>query len=296
MPGTPHPFGANANREEEKKPALGIRTMRSDIAEFLKTAKPSLLELGVRPSEFGGIGRGGRARLALKIFGFAIILGVLAAGGFLIYQTLTPPPPAPLPAPPPPPPPAPQPLMFFESVEEVTILRAAHELERALDADLHAGPPGEFNRIVVRIPDEAGTRQVLAAREFFALLAASPPAGFLTELAQPPQFFIHASAESDPALGILFPVSDPPEALRALGAWEPRLAEELAPLLTATTTTASPAFASASYRNIPYRFRKLEPERGRGIGYFAFPAKNLAGLAASEETLKRTIDRMFEGR
>lgn len=292
MPETPRDFGAHTNREKEKKPGL-VRTMRSDIAEFLKTTKPSLLELGVRSSE-PGMRRSARTALALKILGSAIILGVLAGGGFLAYQTLTPPPP---PTPIAPPPPAPRSLMFFESGEEVTILRAAHELGQALEADRYASAPGEFHRIVIRVLDEAGIRQVLGAQEFFALLAASPPNGFLALVTEPPQFFTYSSAESGPALGMLVAVRDPIEALGALGTWEPRLGQELELLFAVrSTTSAANAFAGAAYRNIPYRFRKLDPERDRGIGYSAFPASNIVLLAASEEALKRTIDRIFEGR
>lgn len=296
MPREPLRLGGTDSREKEKTPAL-IRTMRSDIAEFLKTAKPALFERTVRQSE---LPRGIRKTpLALKIFGVLIILGVLAGGGFLAYQILTPPPPPPAPPPPPPPPPAPQPFLFFESSQEVFSLRAGHELAGALAVARHSALPGEFHRIVLRIPDEAGTRQIPEAREFFSLIGATPPEDFLLTLTQPPQFFAYSGAQSAPALGILLSTSDPPGASRALARWEPRLAEELSPIIAASpagaAATTSLTFSSASYRNISYRFRALEPDQDRGLGYFAFPAQNLIVIAASEETLRRTIDRMFEG-
>ncbi len=351
MPPNNSTAGAPARREteqNEKTPAV-VRTMRSDIAEFLKAAKPSLFERGAaRQSELSA-GIRGKTRLALKILGTLIIIGVLAGGGFLAYEAISPPPPPPPPpppAPPPPPPQAPPPLIFFESSEEVLSLRAAHELQGALAANRHSGLPGEFHRIVVRISDAAGIRQVLTAREFFALIGATPPEDFLLALTQPPQFFTYRSTESAPALGMLFATGDPSGAVGALALWEPRLAEELSPIITASSanggetattspalaepapatrlpdgqtggasadapsaaqasagkkaladkTAGRPAFSGAVYRNIPYRFRKLEPDQDRGLGYFAFPAENLIVIAASEETIKRTIDRMFQGR
>lgn len=266
-----------------------IRTMRSDVSEFLKTTKPSLVSLLTRQAQWDEYRPA--PRRALRWVLIAAALGALGLAGSAIWylgRAPSAPSPAATRAVPPP-------FIFFEETHDVHP-SAARPLSLRLTASAGApGTPGSLLRLIVRTR-EGETAPVPDLRQLLELAGGRAPAG-LTEAADtPPQLFAYRSS-SGPELGLMIEVKNPARALQALLAAEPSLAGDLGFLFGGASPPLSFApYLDSAYRNISFRYLKLDAARDRGFGYLLFPSQRLIVMATSAGAIRATIDRLFENR
>lgn len=280
----------NPEREPEGKRSPAIRTMRSDVSEFLKTAKPSLISLLTRQAEVDSPPPASRReQLSLKFIALSIGALILIVGGAIVFLEFRATPPAPAT-------PAvstPAPDIFYEETNEVTIAPARQEFLDALkNAGRAAHPIGSFTRLVIRTKSQDAPL-LLDLQKFLNFLGANAPSDFIEGADGLPQFFIYQE-NSGPHLGIIVEAKNPARAVQGLLAWEPSIQHDLESLFLGSPPPASiRPFRDLTYRNIDFRYLDLEPGPDNGIGYLYFPAKRRIIMATSEETLHLVIQRLF---
>lgn len=272
-----------------------IRTMRSDVSEFLKTTKPSLVSLltkqveASQPTADGDRMRWFSARLVV----IAGALALIAAAGVIAWlqfshrpapiaeETLTPP----------------DPYIFYDLVRDTTIAETKQDLRRVFQQMRDTPRPiGSFHRFIIRIKNADGAAVSVDAKEFFAILGVTPPLGLIENISGLPQFFVYQES-SGPHFGIIYEVRNPARALQALFSWEPSMQASLEDFFFGAPPPASlKPYQDMTYRNIDFRYLKLDDSRDLGLGYFAFPAKRLIVITTSEEAIHLAITRLFVGR
>lgn len=280
--------GTPPTEQPKREPA--IRTMHSDVSEFLKTTKPSLVSLLTRQAQWDEYRPA--PRRALRWVLIAAALGALGlTGGVIWYLGRAPSVPSPAAVARAVPPP----FIFFEETRDVDP-SAARPLSARLAASAGtSGPPGSFLRLIVRT-GKGETASVPDLRQLLELAGGRAPAG-LTETADaPPQLFAYWSS-SGPELGLMVEVKNPARALQGLLAAEPSLAGDLEFLFGGASPPLSFApYLDSAYRNISFRYLELEAARDRGLGYLLFPSQRLIVMATSLGAIRASIDRLFENR
>lgn len=283
----PNP-GGNAPEVERPRREPAIRTMRSDISEFLKTTKPSLVSLLARQAEWEAYAPPSRRRIWIGAAIAAVAAAAVVTGAVWYLRSG---PEVPEAAAPPPAPP----FLFFEATTELTVPPAPSSLYRELSL-LPDQPVGSFSRILIRTARETGDAAIPDLAEFIARAGGRIPADLEgTAIGQPQLFRYRSSAGTD--LGLMFETRNPARAIAALIGAEPSLARDLEFLFLGTTppVNLSP-YQDLIYRNVSFRYLKLFPEQDRGLGYLLFPARRLMVISTSEGALRAAIDRLFEGR
>lgn len=290
MAEVPSPQGSAPPR---RPPA--IRTMRSDVSEFLKSGRPSLVSLLTRElaSEAGRFPGRRRPRAALRLLAAAVALAaVLAAGLFALLGRSRAPPPTSAPEAALPPP-----AIFYEATSEVTIGNGAELPRRLSEAGQSAQPVGSFRRLSIRLGSAAARRPPALAEFLLFIGARSLAESDLGGAAEgPPQFFVYRG-QSGPRFGLIVGVRSPARPLAALFSAEPSLVTELTPLFLAGPPPATlGGYEDRTYRNLDYRYLPLDPAQDLGLGYLYFPANRRIIIATSEETVRLTVNRLLEDR
>lgn len=270
-----------------------IRTMKSDVAEFLKTTKPSLVSILAEQARSDAplIQEPSHRKTWLLVVGAIAFAGIITTGILSYLQTTKPSSPAHTVTV------APAPLIFFDRVSEVTIAKTRKDLLGALvRSGAASGQTGSFDRLVIRADDPGHQNPVLGIEDLFSILGANPPSGFNESITGVPQLFIYHEA-SGPHLGIILEARNPSRVVQALLTWEPSLQQDLDAFFLGKSPPGSlKPFIDTTYRNIDFRYLALDPTTDIGIGYLQFNAKHLIVIATSEETLRLTVNRLFENR
>lgn len=280
--------GTPGSERGGREPA--IRTMRSDVSEFLKTTKPSLVSILVRQAQWDEYHPPSEKRTGLWLAAAGGVI-MLAAGIWLIGHFLGParnPPRAEINTPPP--------FLFFEETSDVTIDPTRQALRTA--ANLGAGdPPGSFRRLIIRIRENTGVATLPELPQFLEIAGGRLPAAFMESAMGPPQVFRYHSPAGRPELGIIMEVKNPARALQSLLTTESSLTADLAFLFSgALPPPALVPYQDVTYRNISLRYFRPDPNTDSGLGYLLFPARRLIVMATSENALRAAIDRLFERR
>lgn len=263
-----------------------IRTMRSDISEFLRTTKPSLVSLLVQQAQWEEAhGSGLRPRRRMFLATLAILGGaaLVAGGGIIAYQWSSSPPPTPggfL---------GPPAYIFYESLTPISAEGGRTVLLDGLSAAGRAPQaPGTLRRILVTA---AGAPMAFDA--FLRLANGSEPPAFAAGLSAPPQLFIYRRGAAADAGALIEPKS-PGQTLRELLAAEPSLARDLEALFIGVPPPPTlAAYEDRTYRNLDFRYRRMAQYDQRGLGYLFFPARRLIVMATSEEAIRAVVDRLF---
>ncbi len=301
--GERQPEGTRRENQLEREPgerhgpasAPAIRTLRSDIARFLKSDKaPSIASIIASREALAkpAAPSGRRTKLwLLASIGFGIGLVALSAG-IISYrrggETRAPVSRAPEISHPP--------LIFFESQAERTIALDPAELSAWLEAGTRRPGATGMLRLVTLVREAGGRAHPLAPAELFALIGVSPPAGFGASLGVRVEFFT-AFETNGPRLGMLVETQNPARTFEGLLIWEPSLTRDLELLFGGRTPPPSfGPFQDKTYRNVDFRYLVLDPAEDLGIGYLVFPGKKLLAIATSESSLHTIIDRLFQAR
>lgn len=270
--------------------------MRQDVAEFLRTQRPSLVSIIAREAErSAAVGQPLRERRRRSILLIALTgAGVIATAGIVILYlvTRTPGTSSELPREAAPP----QAPLHFEATITRTIPKSRSALREALAAlAREPGAEGTITRWVISIR-EGGTTRPLGAHDVFDTMGGAEPGGFPSSLSAPIQFF-SAWRPSGPRLGIIGGAANPARALAALYAGEASLLRDLEILFVgrAPGLRLDP-FRDKTYRNVDFRYLELNSGEDLGIGYLVFPSKRLAVITTSEGALRQVIGRLLEAR
>lgn len=264
--------------------------MRSDISEFLKTTKPSLVSILARQVQEGEYRPPSPNRLWLWL-SLAAVVAVAAGGGFW-YLRLTRGAPEPAPA-------AratPAPFVFFEATSDTAIAPTRQAIRAAFAASGQSGAPGSFQRIIVRLKTDAGGDAIPDIARLLALVDSRAPTALAESIIGPPQLFRY-QASAGAEFGLMAEARNPARAFESLLAAEPSLARDFDFLFAGNPPPPALApYQDLIYRNISFRYLNLDPNRDRGLGYLLFPARRLIVMATSEATVRTVIDRLFETR
>lgn len=280
-------------QENAPKKEAGIRTMKTDIAEYLKEKKPSLLSILTQEMKPEDVATEPGYKLKIKsrwlsvvgVFAAVILLG---GGGYLVVMRLSIGEPgrgesiAP-----------PKPVFASEKTKMVLARDERDVLTnlRALGDELERD--GVVTKLDMRFRD--GENAIPFTPEaFFRAIGANPPAEFYANH----MFAFHPFLYSDrgvPRFAALFVSRNGARSLQQMFSWEPAIQRDLEPLfLGRLPESAVGVFTDKSYRNINYRFLSLSRSEDFGIGYFLFGVKNYLVITTSEQAIEVVISRLFE--
>ena len=286
----------NKNPESTSgKPESKIRTMKSDIAEYMKGGKTSLLDIMTKQVEVGPETTGGRKTSvpSLKVIMVsAAALIFVAAGSWFLYRYFAPPRVQPAPeiqeekiSPSP---------ISVEKTQALEIAGDIVRLRQAISLVAEARERnGSFKRVYFRVRGDDGTKQILTTKNFFAILnvdAKEVLESFSNEL-----FLYLYYGASGPRSVLVVPTRDAGRTFAAMLERENSLQRDLEILfLDERLDPVIAPFSDKTVKNVDYRFLSLKQDVG--IGYFIFSARNYLVIATSEEALEVTINRLFEAR
>lgn len=283
----------NGSDTETRKMAPSIRTMKTDISEFLKTSKPSLISVLARQTKWEKYHDEKAKPAWLKILAVSLAAGIILAGVAITYfqfarkaaPIISGKPVIPLA------------LILFEDTKEINIGKTRRELVAALEeVGRSQGETGSLNRLVFTTKSDDGVKQIIGAEEFFSLARDGEPPAFSGNITAPPQFFVYYQS-SGPAFGALMEARNPPRALQDLLTDEPILQQKMEPMfLGSPPPSVLEPFRDITYRNTDFRYLEMDPARELGIGYMHFKPKRLIVIATSIKAMRLTIDRLFENR
>lgn len=304
------------DRVENREPA--IRTMKSDVAEYLQKSKPSLAQIvGLEAKGGGSVPPQPRKKLYRALGGALAAILVISGAALFIWQRAS----APVPAPVDTTPKEPAPLFAVEKSRTIVADTANRPLFlRLMDEALReGGRDGTITRIVLKLRD--GPQERFATlNDFFALYRIEPPPNTFRQVEGAVMPFLHHGG-GETRLSIAVKTRDTARIFRDLLLWESSLAVDLLPLFSEQNIGPSSAFfEDKTYRNIDWRFLRLVPhatpsvgngttttssavlikdagfEKDIGIGHTVFPARNVAVITTSKKTMEAVIDRLFDGR
>lgn len=281
-------------QENTQKKEAGIRTMKTDVAEYLKETKPSLLSILTQEMKPDGLAQEPGYKLKSKSRWLplvAVFLGILilAGGGYWTFTyfsggeegnddgIITPPKP------------------IFASEKTKTILaRGNTDLLRNLQA---LGEENERDGVVTKLDMrilEAEGAILFTPETFFKAIGAKPPTEFYSNHTSALHAFLYSDRGAS-RFGALFISRNGARSLAEMLMWEPTIQRDLEPFfLGQLPESAVGVFLDKSYRNINYRFLSLSRSEDLGIGYFLFDVKKYLVITTSEKAMEVIINRLFE--
>lgn len=283
---------ASQNPTEPEKKEPNIRTMKSDVSEFLASTKPSLIQMLTSQVEAERAPQEEYPKTAsfMKTLGLLGILLALGAGGYLGYRYFQPSEPGEagtlIPQP------------FFSVDKSVTIEYrgpAANLAGKIAENSRLAERQGTLKRLVVlgTSGDKSKAFQ-LNTEDFLKAAAIEMPPGISAALSNP-TMPVYYWGKSGSRLALIIKTSDPERALEALLRGESGLAGQWANLfLGEMPTVRIVPFEDRVYKNINYRILPLDAERDLQIVYGIFAAKNYLIITTSEEAFKIILNRLFQ--
>ncbi|MBI3627422.1 MAG: hypothetical protein HY220_01545 [Candidatus Sungbacteria bacterium] len=291
----PH-FEAGENPAEKLKDVTpGIRTMKSDISQFLKETKPSLVQMlssqvesERHPKKRTNLNWGRWIGIGLISL---IMAGILVLAGYLIYQKIiaatgheaS----------------APVSLPFF-SIDRTSEISVTSDfnfnlISKIQDAALGDAPPGFLTRLVLIDQRNGSPMGSLSGVDFFKLVHINAPFGFLSALDGPIMPILFRSVTGKSQLGLIIKTTDASRALQALFSAEGHLAADWSGLfVSGQPPTSILPFQDRTYRNINYRILPLDAGGDIQLIYGLFPAKNYIIITTSEESFEIIISRLYQ--
>lgn len=281
-------------KEEAGKREAGIRTMKTDVAEYLKETKPSLLSILTQEIKPDGLAEepGYKLKSKPQWLPLAAVLGVvliLAGGGYWTFRyfsggetngengIITPP----------------KPIFGSEKIKTI-LTRGDADFTRNFQA---LGDENERDGLVTKLDMralEAAGAIPFTPEMFLRVIDAKPPSEFYANHESALHAFLYSDRGAS-RFGMLFISRNNARSLQQMLVWEPTIQRDLEPLfLGRLPESAVGVFLDASYRNINYRFLSLSRSEDLGIGYFLFGVKNYLVITTSKKAMEVMINRLFE--
>lgn len=277
----------------KSKPALSIRTMKSDTDTLFKTSRPSLLQM------IGEKNLGPKTKIIAKSYRKYIVLAsaaiiLLAAIGIIFWQLYqktepTSEMPTKLALPPP----------FFATETSRTIAvknENRNQFFRLMeDAMQEQEREGTIKRLAVRIQDGEQER-FMTLKDFFDFYHITPFGNILNEAEGTLMIFIQSAPDGN-RLGLAVKVKNPDRVSADMLRWESSLFLDLKPLFfKENIDLIFGSFEDRSFRNIDWRFLKLSTEKDLGLAYTIFPVRKILVLTTSKGSQEAVINRLYEAR
>ncbi|MBI2097095.1 MAG: hypothetical protein HYT40_03035 [Candidatus Sungbacteria bacterium] len=280
-----------------KQSEPSIRTMKSDVSEFLANTKPSLIKMLSTQIEEERMNRPTRRNFASDYAGkigaaiaVLVAIGVLAAGGYAAFRffqktpsqrgnVLVP-----------------QPFFRTELSDTVAIPEIRNgALEPILKERAAITDPGAVMKRLIAMTENAdGTVRAISANEFLVTAGISAST-VLTKTFYGPAMPLYFKSNRGVRFAVLLQTSDADRARSELLHDETNLAFKWSVIfLNQTPEIKILPYEDRIYRNINYRIIPLEPVNDLQLVYGIFPAKNYLIVAASEETFQVIVNRLFE--
>ena len=287
-----------SNTTEIQKLGTNVRTMKSDVSEFLASTKPSLIKILSNQIEEERAGRGVKpslgAHYAGKIGAALVVLvsiGVLAAGGYVAFRLFKK---------------APEqtanvliPQPFFRTELSETIelgeLRDGNPAER-LSQSARIEETGDLMKrlIILTENDDGKSMRVVSAEEFFEAVDVRGTPAFAKTLSGPVMPLSHKSA-AGMRFAMLLLTNDANRARAELLRNEHNLAFNWSAIfLDQKPEIKILPYEDRIYRNISYRIAPFDPVNDLQLAYGVFSAKDYLIFASSEETFRAVINRLYE--
>lgn len=278
-------------QENTPKKEPGIRTMKTDIAEYLKETKPSLLSILTKEMKRDSTQEPGYKLKTkprwLPLLGALAMLILLAGGGYWIVarfgaegnggEIIAPPK-----------------LVFASEKTKTVLTRDANDLMRNLQI---LGEELERDGIITKLDMRTRDQEsavLFTAETFLNSIGAKPPFEFYANHSKTLHPFLY-SDRGIPRFGILLMSRNNARSLQEMLSWEPTIQRDLEPLfLGQLPESAIGVFTDKQYRNINYRFLPLSRSEDFGIGYFLFDVKKYLVITTSEKAIEVVISRLFE--
>ena len=290
------------NQNPPATPKIAIRTMKTDMDEYLKTARPSLGSMIAQTSAGLASDEERETNKLPAIIIFSVIgVAVLGGGAFFVSQFLKgglsaggggqdANPPAQKISPPAP---------FFATETSRTITAKTNDrpgfVRLMADSMAEKEREGTVKRIVIKVQDGPQERFATIS-DFFDFWRIAPPQSFTDSRDAPLMVFIYYGRGGS-RLGFAARARSPDRTLADMLAWEPGLLTAFTPLFFDEKTDATFApFEDRTYRNIDWRYLKLSQDKDLGIAHAIFPASNLLIAAMSKEAMETVMNRLFDAR
>lgn len=277
----------------ERNPDPKIRTMKSDIDEYMREAKPSLIQIVTkqvettpRPLE--------PERAPFPIKNLMVIMAgilILGAAGLLGYRYFTT-----------------RPLetiqveieekipgsiISTEKTEVHNITPNLGGLQKAIygAADI-TERTGSFKRLVIKIKTADGKSRLMSASDLYDTLSIRPPAQLRDSVSGSLFVYVYYSG-AGPRAVLIAPSKNTSRTFAGMVDWENAMQRDLEILFLGKSVNPVIApFIDKTFKNIDYRYINIASELG--IGYFIFTARDYLVVTTSEEALQLVINRLFE--
>lgn len=284
-------------QEDAPKKEAGIRTMKTDVTEYLKETKPSLLSILTKEMKSEELAEEPGYKLKAKprwlpLFSALAAILLLAGGGYWAFtrfgevgggggggggESIVPLRP-----------------VFASEKTKTVLARDAKDLLRNLQLlgeDLERD--GLVTKIDMRMREGEGAVSLIP-EIFFSAIGAEPPAEFSANHTSALHLFLY-SDRGVPRFVLLLVSRNGARSLQQMLFWEPAIQRDLEALfLGRLPESAVGVFTDKSYRNINYRFLSLSRSEDFGVGYFLFGVKNYLVITTSEKAIEAVISRLFE--
>ncbi|MFY9462387.1 MAG: hypothetical protein WAP51_04260 [Candidatus Sungiibacteriota bacterium] len=280
-----------------QKPEPKIRTMKSDVAEFMKETKPSLIQILTKQVEYQPTTVSEEKApfpirtILISIAGLAVIgtAGWFGYSYFTSQQPETPVTPGVTEET------IPNSPIFVEKTQTATSLRNALQLQQIIfGAALNLERQQSLKRLVINIKANDGSTHLLTVKDFFDVLNIAPPRQIPDSLADTLFLYVYYGA-SGPRAVFAAPSRNTGRTFAGMLGWENSMQRDLDIMFLGETVNQIIApFLDKTFKNIDYRILAVKP--GTELGYFIFSAKNLLVISTSDEALQVVISRLFEAR
>lgn len=271
--------------------------MKSDVSEFLKETKPSLIKLlstqveaeRGKSSLVLGEERNYTGKIGATLF-VLVSLGVLAVGGYIAYRLLQKAPQTSVNVL------IPQALFAVDTSETVQISStdkgALTQKLNTLGNQFETG--ATMKRLIILIEEGRNLRAINAGEFLRAANIETSP--FVTTTFTTPIMPVYLKTGMSPLLALVAKTNDPDRVREEFLKNEHNLAFDWSAIFLNEKPPISITipYKDKIYRNITYRSLVLDTLNGKGIFYAVYPAKSYFIITTTEEALKTIINRMYE--
>ena len=266
--------------------------MKSDIAEFLKKTKPSLISIIAKEAE-----RGEKPRTLEKEPGFlnkylvsAILLLLLigiAYGFYAFFLREELPVTAKV---------VPPPALFATEKSRTININAGDKaaVRRGLnDSAEERERNGTIKRILFKIIEKNGEERFITTEEIFSSLDILPPSELTSFLDKNFMTAVYYQNEG-PRIILVARTTKPERTEETMLKWEVSMQRDVLPFfLKEKVETKLISFEDRSFRNIDWRYLKLDNIKDLGVGYTIFKLRSYLVMATSKEAMETVISRLF---